>query len=60
MGNIDRTQFVILSERLSTLLGFSDGVDDVLENLLTIESRAVSTTTTHLSVVFKLRFLFRN
>ena len=42
MGEIDRTQFATLSERLSVLLGFSDGVDDVLENLLTIESRAVS------------------
>lgn len=44
MGNIDRVQFAILSERLSNLLGFSDGVDDVLENLLTIEARAVSET----------------
>jgi hypothetical protein len=42
MGNIDQVQFQILSKRLSILLGFSDGVDDVLENLLTIESRAVS------------------
>lgn len=44
MGNIDRAQFAILSERLSNLLGFSDGVNDVLENLLTIEARAVSET----------------
>ena len=42
MGKIDRTQFATLSERLSILLEFSDGVEDVLENLLTIESRAVS------------------
>jgi hypothetical protein len=42
MGSIDQRQFAVLSERLSILLGFSDGVDDVLENLLTIESRAVS------------------
>ena len=39
---IDQTQFAILSEILSNLLGFSEGVDDVLENLLTIDSRAVS------------------
>jgi hypothetical protein len=39
---VDETQVVLLSERLSDLLGFSDGVDDVVRNLLTIESRAVS------------------
>ena len=48
MGNIDQKQLTILIERLSILLGFSDGVDDVLDNLLTIESRAVSLNFLHL------------
>lgn len=39
--SIDETQITLLSERLGSLLGFSDGVDDVVRNLLTIESRPV-------------------
>lgn len=31
----------ILTERLQNLLGFDDGADDVLEHLLSIESREV-------------------
>jgi Putative zinc finger motif, C2HC5-type len=38
---VEDTQIALLSERLGSLLGFSDGVDDVVRNLLTIESRPV-------------------
>jgi hypothetical protein len=41
---VEPSQFAILSEKLSVLLGFSDGVVDLLEHLLAIESKAVSAT----------------
>jgi hypothetical protein len=49
-SSIDQKQFTILIERLSILIGFSDGVDDVLDNLLTIESRVVSLDFLHFVV----------
>lgn len=50
---VDETQVSLLSERLSALLGFSDGVGDVVRNLLTIESRPVRVDVV-LSLIWKL------
>lgn len=40
----------VLLKELSDLLGFEDGADDVLEHLVTIESREVCVSTLRLRV----------
>jgi hypothetical protein len=42
MSEAEVASHEILTRQLVTLLGFDDGADDVLDHLLTVESREVS------------------